>query len=118
MSQRRGGITKMQINGVPVRTKTAVTYSPGQPTREAIVGADGIHGYKETPAVGYIECEITDGPEMSLQDLFATKQATVVIQLANGKTFVLNDAYYAGEGSANSEEGAIPVRFEGVGDEI
>lgn len=84
----------------------------GKGKREAIIGADGVHGYKETPQTPFIEGEITDRPDLKLADLTSIDNATVTLQLASGKTVVLSDAWYAGEGTGNTEEANIGVRFE------
>src|SRR5919206_119372 len=53
--QRRGGIISLQVNAQVYDAKGAFTYNLGRPKREAIVGADGMHGYKETPQPGFVE---------------------------------------------------------------
>jgi hypothetical protein len=114
MSKRMGGLIFIAVNGEGLQAKGSFTYNIGAPKREAIVGSDKVHGYKELPQVPYIEGEITDHSSLQLSTLFATKDATVTLQLANGKTFVLEQAWYAGDGEASTEEGAIGVRFEGI----
>lgn len=119
MSQRKGGIIQFQANGVSYDAKGNFTYNIGRPKREAIVGADGVHGFKETPQPSFIEGEITDRASLDLEALVKLKDATVTLGLANGKTVVLRDAWYAGEGTGNTDEGNIGVRFEsGEGDEV
>lgn len=118
MSQRRGGIIQLQVNGEIYRAKGSFSYNLGRPKREAIVGADGIHGYKETPQVGYIEGEITDGTELDLDAMVTMKDATVSLDLAIGKMIVLSEAYYAGDGTGNTDEGNIGFRAEGLAEEV
>ena len=113
MSQRRGGIIQVQVNGVLYDARGSWTYNLGRPKREPIVGADGVHGYKETPQVPFIEGEITDRGDLDLAALVTLKDATATLQLANGKVIVLRDAWYAGEGTGNTGEGNVAVRFEG-----
>lgn len=114
MSQRRGGLIQFQINGEIYDAKGEFTYNLGRPLRETIVGADGVHGYKETPQVPFIEGEITDRGNLNLAKLVSETGATVTLELANGKVVVLRDAWFAGEGTGNTEEGNIAVRFEGM----
>ncbi len=116
--QRRGGIIQLQINGEIFRAKGSFTYNLGSPMRESIVGADVMHGFKETPQPGFIEGEITDGSDVTLQTLVTTEDATVTLDLPNGKMFVLHEAYFAADGTANTDEGNIAVRFEGRGEEV
>lgn len=114
MSQRRGGIIQLQVNGELYDAKGSFTYNLGRPLREAIIGADGVHGYKETPQVAFIEGEITDRGTLDLDKLVKTQFATVTLELANGKVVSLSDGWYAGEGTGNTDEGNIGVRFEGT----
>jgi hypothetical protein len=112
--QRRGGKIQVQSDGEVYDAKGNWTYNLGKPKREAIIGADGIHGYKETQQVPFVEGEITDRRDLSLAKLVTLKDATVTLALANGKTVVLRSAWYAGEGDGSTEEGNIKVRFEGL----
>lgn len=117
--QRRGGIIFLKVDGTIYDAKGNFTYNAGSPMREAIVGADKVHGYKETPQVPFIEGEITDSQSVDLASLTSIKDATITLELANGKVFTLREAWFAGEGTANTEEGNIAVRFEGIqGEEI
>jgi hypothetical protein len=114
-SQRRGGVIFLKINAEMYQAKGSFTYGLGKNLRDAIVGYDGIHGYKETIQVPFIEGEITDSPELSLDQLSEITDGTVTLELANGKTIVLRNAWHANKDglTGQTEEGNIPVRFEG-----
>lgn len=114
MAGRRGGIIFVSINGTRIDAKGSFSYNLGRPKREAIVGADGIHDYKEMPQVAFVEGELTDSATLDLAALVSTSGATVTLELANGKVIVLRDAWFAGEGTGNTEEGNVAVRFEGA----
>jgi len=119
MSQRRAGLIQLQINGEIESAKGNFTYNPGAHKRAAILGSDGIHGYMESPQVAFIEGEITDRGDLDLRKLVEGKEVTVTLALANEKVFVLRDAWFAGEGTANTGEANIAVRWEGAsGEEI
>ena len=107
----------MQVNGEVYDAKGSWSYNLGRPMREAILGSDTVHGYKETPQVAFIEGEITDRSSLDLARLVTMTDATVTLELANGKVIALRDAWFSGEGTGNSEEGNISVRFEGSGAE-
>lgn len=111
---RRGGIIFLKVNGEIFSAKGNFTYNLGAPKRDAIVGADAIHGYKEVPQIPFIEGEITDNPTLDLDSLARLENATVTLELANGKVITLRDAWHAGEATGNTEEGNISVRFEGM----
>lgn len=108
----RAGKIYVKINGELRDAKGDYTYNLGKPKRDAIIGADGVHGYKETPQVAFIEGAVTDAPGFSLADLATVDNATVTLELAIGKTIVLNNAWFAGEGSVTTGEAEIAVRFE------
>jgi len=107
----------VQVNGEVYDAKGSWSYNLGRPMREAILGSDTVHGYKETPQVAFIEGEITDRSSLDLARLVTMTDATVTLELANGKVIALRDAWFSGEGTGNSEEGNISVRFEGSGAE-
>jgi len=111
---RVGGLISFKVDGDVYFAKGNFTYNLGRPKKQGVVGADRVHGYKETPQVPYVEGEITDRQEMSLEALQAIDEATVTLELANGKVIVLRQAWYASDGVGNTEEGNIECRFEGI----
>lgn len=118
-NNRVGGLIEVKVDGQIYNAKGNFTYNLGRPRREAVVGSDTVHGYKETPQVAFIEGEITDRADFSLDALTRIENATVYLRLANGKLIVLREAWYAGEGTGNTEEGNIAFRFEGKsGEEV
>lgn len=110
--QRRGGLIQFATGGVTQDAKGAFTYNLGIPKRDAIAGADGIHGYSEKPQAAFIEGAITDRGSLDMAALVAMQDVTVTLVLANGKTILLTDAWFCGEGTGNTEEGEMPIRFE------
>lgn len=114
MGNRIGGVIFFKVDGVQYPAKGNFSYSLGTPKREAIMGADGFHGYKEMPQVCYIEGEISDTYDLDVNSLLNVTNGTVLLELANGKSIVLRGAYYAGEGKLETEEGKVAIRFEGA----
>lgn len=111
MSQRRGGIIQVQVSGVIMDAKGEFEYDLGHPKRSPIEGVDGIHGFSEKPKVAYVKGSITDRGTLDLGALVDTQDATVTLTLANGKTIVLRDAWYQGDGVGKTNEGEIDVEF-------
>ena len=108
----RGGIIKWKANGRQYAAKGDFTYSLGLPKLEAIVGSDGIHGPKSMPQIAFIAGKTTDFYDLDLKDLVTLRNATVILELANGKSVLLREAWYADTGEVSTAEGEIPVRFE------
>jgi hypothetical protein len=117
MSQRRGGIIQVQVNGGLLEARGNWTYNLGRPAREEILGTDAVHGYTEKAQAPFIEGEITDRSDLDLAAFLDLTDATVTLSLANGKVIALRHAWQAADGTANSEEGNVSVRFVGTGAE-
>ncbi len=113
-NQRVGGVIKLQAGGVRLKVKGGATYNLGVNKRETVMGADGPHGHTEKPQIAFIEADITDDPSLDVKALAAMKNATVTLELANGKTILLHQAVQVGELTFNTDEGNGTVRFEGI----
>ena len=120
MANRRvGGIIFLKVDGALFQAKGEFSYSINATKRESVIGADAPHGFKEEPVAAFIEGAITDSDELDLRSLVTIRDATVTLELANGKLIVLREAFYAAEGSVSHTEGEIEVRFEAIsGEEI
>jgi hypothetical protein len=108
----RAGEIWVTVNGSLIEAKGSFTIQPGVPKRDMIIGADRPHGYKTTPQAAYIEGAITDHMNLDTVDFRKITNATVTVALANDKTWILEDAWYAGEGTMTTDEGEIGFRFE------
>lgn len=114
MSNRRGGIIFLKVDGNQYDAKGNFSYNIGTPMREANVGADRVHGYTEKPQAPFVEGEITDSFDLDLRALQQVDGATLTLELANGKVILLENAWFAGDGTGQTEEGNIAVRFEAL----
>lgn len=114
MAQRRFGVRQLMIDGVVHLAKGGVAYSLGGDKLESVMGVDRRHGSKVTRMPAYIEVTITDGgPGVTdLRALTQLRDATITLDLENGKTIKLGHANYAGEGKVTAEEGEIEAKFE------
>lgn len=113
-----GGRIKVTLNGNTMRAKGNFTYNLGKPMREAIVGADEPHGFKEVPQIAFLEGATTDRGDIDLETLLNATGLTVTLDLPNGKTIGFFDAYFAGAGNVTTEEGEVAVRFEAIRAEV
>ena len=87
---RRGGVIFFKIDSVLRDAKGNFTYNFGAPKREALIGADQVvQGYKSMGQVPFIEGEITDQRDLIVTDFLNIENATLTIELANGKVFTL-----------------------------
>jgi|SRR5690554_2148555 hypothetical protein len=113
-SKARAGIFYLKIDGVQRDAKGEFTYNLGRPLREPIIGASSVHGYKTEVQAPRIEGVITDSGNLSVDDILNVTNATITLELQNGKVIILKNAWYAGEGDISTEEGEIEVLFHGL----
>jgi hypothetical protein len=114
MAQRFAGIAFLLVDGNQMALRGNFTVSPSIVARTMIAGQDGIHGYQELPRVPYIEGDVSTVPNLNLLDLEAQVNVTVVAQLANGKQYALGQASCKADLEANTRDGQVRVRWEGV----
>lgn len=113
-NQRVAGLIQVQVDGEIYDAKGSFSYNLGRPKREAVIGSDSVHGFKEMPQVAFIEGAITDRGTLDLAELANGRDLTVSLTLGNGKLVVLSNAWFAGEGTGTTEEAEVAVRWEGA----
>lgn len=110
----RAGKLFIKVNGTQYRAKGDYTYNLGVDKKTMIAGVDGVHGFKTETTVPFIEGVVTDGDDLDVKALASIVDATVTLELANGKVIALRNAVFAGDAEVTTGEGEIKVRFEGV----
>lgn len=109
-----GGIITVHVDGIRVRVKGEVEVVHGTPMVEAVVGADEIHGFKETPQAPSIKFKTTDTADLDVKALLSKRNVTVFAEKPNGKGLVLSEASAAGDGRYTSGEGEIELEYIGI----
>ncbi len=114
---RIAGVAYLKVDGrqISIRGKWKTNILPTK--REGIAGQDGVHGYKEMPRVPSMQGDASYVDGMLVEDLTKIVNATITLELANGKTHVLRNAWWADESEVDTEEGSFPVKFEGLSGE-
>jgi hypothetical protein len=110
---RIAGFISVQVDGEVHNAEGDFEYNLGAPKRETLVGTDGTHGFAEKPQEAFISGTIRDRRDLDLQKLFNLDAATITLSLANGKLIVFKEAWFSGEGTANTGDAKVPVRFSG-----
>ncbi len=111
--RRLAGEISLQVGGSKYRPAGDFTYQPNSYERETLSGPAGVAGYKETPAVGFIEGEIYLPRGLTVAAVNSWSNVNVFLSLANGTVVRGNNMWVVGESTTNSGEGKISVRFEG-----
>lgn len=114
MNRRVGGLLFLKVDSELFQAKGEFTYNINPVKRESVVGQDKVHGFKEEPKAIYVEGSITDSDELDLEGFMAIRDATLTLELANGKVIQLREAFYAADGDVTTGEGEIQVRFEAI----
>lgn len=114
MAQRIAGIAFIKVDGNQYPLRGAFTVSPSSLERTGIAGQDYVHGYSELPRIPYIEGDISLTPGLLMDDLQAITDSTVQADLANGNSYVLQQAWCRSALELNTRDGMVRVRFEGV----
>ncbi len=119
MAQRIAGIAFLKVDGNLYPLKGSFTVSPSSVERSGIAGQDYIHGYSELPRLPAISGDVSLVPELSMDDVEQITNATITAELANGKTYVLREAWCTAALELQTREGQTRVTFQGVScDEI
>lgn len=113
-----GGTAYLKVNGQQYSARGNFSYNEGVPERTTVY--DGLQpaGYTEAPREPMIEGEISVTADVNVRDLIENDDNTVTLELENGKVVVLRNAWYAGEGTVNVNEGMMPVKFVGKSCEV
>jgi hypothetical protein len=111
-SNRKGGIVFLSINGKRYDAKGNVEYNLGSNKRDTVTGVDTVHGYAETPQPAMVSLNITDSGSLDVKSLIEIDDATVVLELANGKVVTFYEAWQVGENGISTEEGEISIQFD------
>jgi hypothetical protein len=114
MAQRIGGIAFIFVDGEQYPLRGNFTVSPSAVERVMIAGQDGVHGYQELPRVPYIEGDLSTTAGLSLEDLEAQTDNTVIAQLSNQRQYTLVHAVCRAGLEANTRDGQVRVRWEGL----
>lgn len=110
---RVAGVAFVKVDGVQYALQGNATVNFSEAQREAMVGADGVHGFKEVPQAPSIAITLTRTPDCSLETLKRIANSTVTLEASDGKTYVLTEAFQSGELSYAVIEGTLPVTFHG-----
>lgn len=112
-STRLAGQAFVTVDGVSYMLSGDLSYSPSKVKRETLTGQDRVHGYSEMPVAGFISGTFRDSGGLSVADINAMSNVTVVCELANGKTIIGRNMWSTDAQEVKTTDGAIDVRWEG-----
>lgn len=112
-SKLLAGTAQVTVDGATYMLEGSAKYSVSTVKREALVGKDGFHGWKETPVTGSISMSIRDAGNLTVANFNAMRNSTVTLQLANGKTIVGRNMGTTDAQEVDTEDAKFDVKFEG-----
>ncbi|GJD58357.1 phage tail tube protein [Methylobacterium dankookense] len=119
MAKAFAGTAYIRVDGRQYALRGNLTVSPTPRERAGVAGMDGVHGFTEAPRIPFISGDFSTLDDVSIEELDAIEDATVQVELLNGKAYVLREAWTAQAREINAAEGRVAVRFEGISmDEI
>ena len=113
-NNRIAGVAYIFVDGRQYPLRGNLTISIDTVERVGVAGMDGVHGFTETPRVPFIEGDFSDIGQLSLITLQNMVNITVTAELANGKVYVLRNAWTSTAREFKAAEGQATVRFEGM----
>jgi hypothetical protein len=113
-SNRVAGISRITVDGRSELLAGDLTYSMARVTRESKIGQDKVHGFSEMPIPGFIACTLRDRGGLSVAELNAMTNVTVVVEAFNGKIITGSGMWTVETQEVSGTEGTIGIRWEGV----
>lgn len=119
MSSRIGGVVYLKVDDKGYTLgEGEVTYNLGRLKREGVLSSSGVAGHSAKPQVPFCEGEIIFTNDLDIDRLLELDDVErVTMELYNGRTFILKNAWWAGEGDIKSD-GKMNFRFEGLSAEM
>ncbi len=116
------GVARLTIDGrsYQLQANSPWSYHRGTSRRTQILATDGSAGHREEPQVPYVEGNAIANKALldNYDAVVGASGATVVLRLPGGQSFVMRGGVQAGDANANTDDGTIPLRFEGLSADI
>lgn len=110
---RLAGTASLTVNGTNYLVVGDFEYNPSTVTRETLTGMDGVHGFSEKRRPGSISASLRDSGNLTVADINAMDNETVVVQLANGKTVIGRNMWTVEDQTVKSTDATLEVKWEG-----
>jgi hypothetical protein len=70
--------------------------------------------FSETQIAPFVRLTAINDSDLDQDKIADSTNLTITAELANGKTYVLTQAYLAQETTASGDEGTVPLEFRGA----
>jgi hypothetical protein len=108
------GKAVIRFDGREYKTADEANLSPGGVSREPVKGAGKVHGFTETTEVPEMECTIYHTNQISLAEIQAIDNATVIFETDTGSRWVLTGAFVTDPLSLKTKGGEVAVKMSAM----
>lgn len=116
MAQAVAGTLSTMVNGQLLQVDMSANIQSSNIERESKVGSNtgnGYYGYTEKNVAAFIEVDVVDSAAVDINVLANLTNATIQVDLINGKSCVLNNAVQVLAVQLNAITGVYKLKFEG-----
>lgn len=113
-NKRIAGTAYFKADGEQFTLGGSMSYSVNEMTKTGVAGLSGVAGYTEASHVPYIEGEFFTTKEFATKKFEKMENATITLELANGTTVLLEQAWLSGDIAPDVAAGTCTLRFEGM----
>lgn len=117
-SKRIGGIVYVKVDGKQIKTKGGFEVPISNKKRATVMADDGPAGYSEAAHPNQVKGNILITPDFPLSAITGGTDLTITVELANGMTYVLTEAFLAEHAPLKSDSGECEMTFEGMNGEF
>jgi hypothetical protein len=107
----RGGTLFFKVDAVAYDLAGTFNIKWGGIVRDPVVGPNAVNGYKTKYAAPMVDCELQDGDAVLLATLQRMGNNTQTIELENGKSYVMINAWQNGDITLDAAETKIKTAF-------
>ncbi|MGI4850555.1 MAG: phage tail tube protein [Janthinobacterium lividum] len=107
------GTLFMRIDGVQRSLDGDWKVQPNNVEYTGVAGPSGVIGRTAKYVVPSISGTLADSGDFAVKSLPKISASTITLELVNGKTYVLSQAWWSGSSEVDVMEGKIGVKFEG-----
>lgn len=105
------GTIYLTVDGETQNCEGEFEYNLGTPKREALVGSDRYHGYKEEPQAAFVKGNLRRTKGFDIAAFQNKDGVDLQLRIATGETFVFADGFVGGEGTVNTGTALFAFEF-------
>jgi hypothetical protein len=107
------GRAQIKANGRLFESHPGATLDIGGVSRESVVGANSVHGYKEAVKQSKVELEISVKAGTSLAEIGRWSDITVTFEVDTGQTWVISNGWVIDPPTVTDSDGKAKIVIEG-----